>query len=75
MTRFTSMANTITNITIGENAVHYYYNPEVKYLLINNSTKKVEMEYANFIQIKAPEIGPRPPFYTNPVYQPYIPIL
>ncbi|WP_203229650.1 hypothetical protein [Filibacter tadaridae] len=55
--------------------MHYYYNPEVKYLLINNSTKKVEMEYANFIQIKAPEIGPRPPFYTNPVYQPYIPIL
>ncbi|GEN82439.1 hypothetical protein SLU01_07510 [Sporosarcina luteola] len=55
--------------------MQFYYNPEVNYLLINDSTGKVEVEYGDFAQFKLPEIGPRPPFYTNPIYQPYMPLI
>ncbi|WP_010098786.1 hypothetical protein [Ornithinibacillus scapharcae] len=52
----------------------YYYNPEVKRLLKNHSDKRVTVSYLdrNFI---LPKIGPRPPYYTNPRYEPYMPIL
>lgn len=54
----------------------FYYNPEVKYLLINQSSEKVEVFYANNIEpFILPLIGPRPPYYAYPVYQEYYPII
>ncbi|WP_176481871.1 hypothetical protein [Paucisalibacillus globulus] len=50
----------------------YYYNPEIKLLLINQSDKKVTVTYGNH-KFKLPKIGQRPPYYTNPTYQQYYP--
>ncbi len=52
----------------------YYYNPEVKILLLNHSNEKVEVLYnANPIPFKLPLIGKRPPYYANPQYKQYYP--
>ncbi|GIO25867.1 hypothetical protein [Ornithinibacillus bavariensis] len=52
--------------------MRYYYNPEVRLLLIPQSDQKVTVTYtASQNRFKLPLIGPRPPFYTNPIYQPY----
>ncbi|MGN8648014.1 hypothetical protein ACTNEO_18265 [Gracilibacillus sp. HCP3S3_G5_1] len=56
--------------------MRYYYNPEVKYLLIRESQKKEKVLYANNPSFwLLPAIGPRPPYFTNPRYQPYYPII
>lgn len=54
----------------------YYYRPEVRYLLVSYSAEKVEMLYDNNANLwKVPEIGPRPPYYLNPRYEQYYPII
>ncbi len=54
----------------------YYFNQEVKLLLINHSNEKVEMLYdSNPNTLKMPKIGPRPPYYCNPRYEQYYPII
>lgn len=54
----------------------YYYSPEVKLLLIKYSTKKVNvLNDFNPQHFQLPQIGPRPPYYTNPKYQQYYPII
>ncbi|MFB3170887.1 hypothetical protein P5G62_027745 [Neobacillus sp. 179-C4.2 HS] len=56
----------------------YYYrlNREVKLLLINHSNEKEEIQYnSNTKPLKMPKIGPRPPYYTNPRYEPYYPVI
>ncbi|WP_234982738.1 hypothetical protein [Ornithinibacillus halophilus] len=51
-----------------------YYNPEVKYLLLPKSDKKESILYnKNEKSWDVPAIGPRPPYYTNPIYKPYYP--
>ena len=55
--------------------MQFYYNPEVNYLFINHQRGKVEVDYAGTVQFKLPEIGPRPPYYTNPIYEPMMPII
>ncbi|MCU9612875.1 hypothetical protein OEV98_04840 [Caldibacillus lycopersici] len=56
--------------------MQYYYSPEVKLLLINHSNEKEQMLYdENKNLLFVPKIGPRPPFYTNPVYEHYYPII
>ncbi|MFD1850920.1 hypothetical protein [Oceanobacillus bengalensis] len=56
--------------------MNYYYNPEVRLLLINHSNETVEMLYnANPSTWTMPKIGPRPPYYTNPRYEAYYPII
>ncbi len=52
----------------------YYYNPEVKLLLINQSKEKEEMQYKSR-KMKVPKIGPRPPYYVNPRYEQYYPVI
>ncbi|MGG0719308.1 hypothetical protein ABE096_17155 [Robertmurraya massiliosenegalensis] len=52
----------------------YEYNPEVTYLLINNSEEKVEMFYQNQ-SFKLPLISKRPPYYAYPKYEQYYPII
>ncbi|WP_404427461.1 hypothetical protein LG296_03395 [Ureibacillus chungkukjangi] len=52
----------------------YYYNPEVKYLLINQSKEKETMQYQS-LNIKVPKIGPRPPYYIHPRYEAYYPLI
>lgn len=47
--------------------MYIQFNPEVKWLLINKSTMRVELRYINCIW-KVPVIGIRPPFYANPRY-------
>ncbi|MEW9110336.1 hypothetical protein ACQCT6_08110 [Cytobacillus gottheilii] len=50
----------------------YYVNLEVKYLLIDESNEKEEVFYAdNETPFNLAMIGPRPPFYANPRYEPY----
>ncbi|WP_405099344.1 hypothetical protein [Oceanobacillus sp. FSL H7-0719] len=54
----------------------YYYNPEIRLFLINHSDKKVELLYddkPNYFFM--PFIGPRPPYYCNPRYDHYYPVL
>ncbi|WP_170150272.1 hypothetical protein [Oceanobacillus halophilus] len=54
----------------------YYYNPKVKLLLIPHSEKKEKMRYDdNSREIEVPMIGPRPPFYDNPRYKQYYPVI
>ncbi|WP_010651270.1 hypothetical protein [Oceanobacillus massiliensis] len=54
----------------------YYFNPEVKLLLLNYSAEKEEMRYdLNAEKIQVPKIGPRPPYYCNPRYEQYYPVI
>lgn len=53
-----------------------YYSPYVQYLLASHSDEKAVMTYGdNFLTIEIPQIGPRPPYYTQPVYEPYMPVI
>ncbi|WP_245545003.1 hypothetical protein [Lentibacillus jeotgali] len=54
----------------------YYYNPEVRYLLISRTEGKAKVLYDNNPKRwSLPKIGPRPPCYTNPRYEPYYPVI
>ncbi|WP_194165560.1 hypothetical protein [Oceanobacillus sp. CFH 90083] len=54
----------------------YYYNPEVTLLLVNHSNEKVNVLYtANQHTYQLPKIGPRPPYFINPVYEQYYPVI
>lgn len=53
-----------------------YYSPEVRFLLVDASDEKVEVLYnSNPCPFKSPIIGPRPPYYFNPRYEQYYPII
>nr|WP_198044807.1 hypothetical protein [Lysinibacillus timonensis] len=54
--------------------MEYYYNPEVRLLLINQSKEKEPIKYGT-MTFKLPLIGPRPPYYLNPRYEPYYPAI
>lgn len=54
--------------------INYYYNPEVRFLLMNQSNEKTQTTYQSLV-IKAPMIGPRPPCYTHPCYEQYYPVI
>ncbi|MEC2078611.1 hypothetical protein [Metabacillus fastidiosus] len=48
----------------------------VKLLLINHSNEKEKVLYnSNLTAFNIPKIGPRPPYYCNPQYTPYYPII
>lgn len=52
------------------------YSREVTLLLVNQSDEKVEVVYnSNPKAIQMPKIGPRPPFYYNPRYEQYYPVI
>ncbi len=52
----------------------YYYNPEVRLLLISQTDEKEQILYNhNSNTWSLPKIGPRPPYYYNPRYKPYYP--
>jgi hypothetical protein len=56
--------------------MQYYYNPEVKLLLVAQSVEKEEMLYDfNSNKLEVPKIGPRPPYYFNPRYEQYYPVI
>lgn len=56
--------------------MNYYYNPEVKFLLINQSEEKVDVVYdANHTPFPMPLIGKRPPYYAYPRYEAYYPVV
>jgi hypothetical protein len=49
---------------------------EVKLLLINHSEEKEEILYnSNPYPLQMPKIGPRPPYYCNPRYNQYYPVI
>jgi len=56
--------------------MNYYYNPKANVLLIPQTNEQDRMRYDNnpFIW-KTPSIGLRPPYYTNPRYEQYFPII
>lgn len=49
--------------------MRFIFSPQVKALLINHSNEKVTMEYMNY-SWPMPVISIRPPYYTNPRYEP-----
>ena len=54
----------------------YYYNPEIRLLLVNHSDEKVEMLYDSKLNTwRMPLIGPRPPYYCHPRYEEYYPVI
>lgn len=54
----------------------YEFSPQVSLLLVNASHEKVQMQYdSNPFTWSMPKIGPRPPFYTNPLYGWNYPVL
>lgn len=57
--------------------MHFHqFSREVQLLVINQSDEKVEVIYNDNPQpFKMPKIGPRPPYYFNPRYQQYYPII
>ncbi|MBY7142606.1 hypothetical protein KFZ56_05835 [Virgibacillus sp. NKC19-3] len=50
------------------------FNPSIKWLLIHQSDQKVRMEYLQYNWMM-PAIAKRPPYYTNPRYEPYYPLI
>ncbi|KPH74976.1 hypothetical protein AFL42_09270 [Oceanobacillus caeni] len=63
-------------MNVRRDVVKYYYNPEVKYLLINQSNEKVAVFYnKNQKPFELPMIGNRPPYYCNPRYEAYYPVI
>ncbi|WP_269410734.1 hypothetical protein [Lentibacillus daqui] len=50
------------------------FNPKVKWLLVNQSDEKVNMNYLQS-NWSMPVIVKRPPYYTNPRYEPYYPLV
>lgn len=55
---------------------NYVYHPEVKLLLVNHSDEKESVLYNQNAQpFQLPKIGPRPPYYAYPSYEPYYPII
>jgi hypothetical protein len=54
----------------------YRFSREVKLLLINHTDEKEEVIYNDNPQpFKMPKIGPRPPYYYNPRYEQYFPVI
>ncbi|WP_179134596.1 hypothetical protein [Oceanobacillus timonensis] len=54
----------------------YDYNPEATLLLINHSNEKVNVLYtATNQRFLLPKIGERPPYFMNPDYRQYYPII
>ncbi|WP_192869507.1 hypothetical protein [Lentibacillus sediminis] len=54
--------------------MEYYLSLEVKLLLVNQSNETVEMQYIDH-KWEMPKIGPRPPYYYNPRYEQYYPVI
>lgn len=54
---------------------NYYYDPEVKILLINQSDEKVQVHYNESYTFTLPFIGIRPPYYIHPRYEPEYPVI
>ncbi|MEK4025238.1 MULTISPECIES: hypothetical protein [unclassified Sporosarcina] len=53
-----------------------YFSPYVHYLLLPYSEQTSVLIYGNqFLQVEVPQIGPRPPFYSHPVYDSYLPVI
>ncbi|WP_188456271.1 hypothetical protein [Virgibacillus oceani] len=56
--------------------MHFYYDPEVRLLLMNASAEKEKIVYDdNPNKLEVPKIGPRPPYYFNPRYEQYYPVI
>ncbi len=58
----------------GDILMNYYYNPEIKLLLLDVSKLKVVVTYQDN-EFQLPMVGPRPPYYTNPKYEQYFPTI
>ncbi|WP_169802789.1 hypothetical protein [Neobacillus soli] len=55
---------------------YYPFSREILLLVVDHSDEKVELVYnANPYSFKMPKIGPRPPYYYNPRYEQYFPVI
>ncbi|MBB6450501.1 hypothetical protein HNR44_002484 [Geomicrobium halophilum] len=52
----------------------YEFYPEVTLLTLDESDEEVTMRYIED-SWPMPKIGMRPPYYTNPRYEPYYPLI
>lgn len=60
----------------GASVPYFRFNREAILLLVDDSDEKEELVYnSNPIPFKIPKIGPRPPYYYNPRYEQYYPVL
>ncbi|EQB38236.1 MULTISPECIES: hypothetical protein [Virgibacillus] len=50
------------------------FHPKVTWLLIGHSEERVRMHYLDE-SWSMPVIGERPPYYSNPQYKPYFPLI
>lgn len=54
----------------------YTFSEEVELLLVNDSDEKVNVLYNNNpFPFQLPKIGERPPYYWNPRYESYYPVI
>ncbi|WP_312474033.1 hypothetical protein [Neobacillus sp.] len=55
---------------------YYQFSREVSLLLVDQSEGKEEILYnSNPYTWQMPQIGPRPPYYCNPRYEQYYPVI
>ena len=55
---------------------NYIFRWEANVLLIDQSSEKVSVFYNdNAHPFHLPKVGPRPPYYCNPRYEPYYPVI
>ncbi|MCM3584287.1 hypothetical protein M3182_00845 [Mesobacillus maritimus] len=55
---------------------NFIYHAKATLLLEHHSPEKVNVLYnQNLYPFQLPKIGPRPPYYTHPRYEPYYPII
>ncbi|WP_019413623.1 hypothetical protein [Paenisporosarcina sp. TG20] len=55
---------------------NYTFSEEAELLLVNHSGEKVNVLYnSNPYSFQLPKVGERPPYYWNPRYEPYYPII
>ncbi|MBT2655083.1 hypothetical protein J7E81_07425 [Bacillus sp. ISL-18] len=56
--------------------LYYQLSREAQLLLVDHSDEKVAVQYnTNQQPVIMPKIGPRPPYYYNPRYEPYYPLI
>lgn len=58
----------------GECQMEIEFFPEVMRLLENEAAYSLNIHYLNYTWL-TPTIGVRPPYYSQPIYEPYYPIV
>lgn len=56
--------------------MNYYYSPKANVLLMPQTNEQDHIRYDNNpFTWETPRVGTRPPYYTNPSYEQYYPVI